>query len=125
MRALLFLILALSANAAQITLAWDRYPDAVEYLLWSGPASGDYNRAAFTTNTTITVTNLVAGQLYRFGLTAYSRTNASLTATLTAAPRDSILFLEWAPSATGPWQVKTSLVVVAEPGFYRGRLELR
>lgn len=113
------------ALAAQILLAWDPSPNAVEYLVWSGPASGDYDRATFTTNSTLVVSNLVAGKLYRFGLTAYTRDNGSDVASVTVLVFSG--FVQLSTSPQGPWtnyQYLTVPVQVVEPQrFVRVRLE--
>lgn len=112
-------------TAASVTLAWDGQPDATSYVVWCGPAGGDYDRAVLTTNATCQVANLQTGRLYRFGVTAHTRENGSDTVTIEATPRASLLVLEWAPTPDGPWTGKATNMVDAGPGFYRGRVEIR
>ena len=66
-------------NAAQnVTLAWDA-EGAVGYRLHCGTASGNYTQIQDVGNvTTATVSNLTAGQIYFFCVTAYNAVGESL-----------------------------------------------
>jgi hypothetical protein len=116
---------AASAFGGTIRVAWEPVADATEYLVWSGPAAGEYDRATFTTNTTFAVTNLASGQQYRLAVVAYSRNAASLPATLVARPLTARMYLEHSQGTMGPWTVVATNETDAAPGFYRGRVEIR
>ncbi len=55
-----------SANATSIRIAWDAAPDAQEYRIFYGAAGGKKDGVEWTSNTSLTVTNLRAGAAYEF-----------------------------------------------------------
>ena len=78
--ALLFLLILISARvfAGGATLAWDpvNSPSLVGYMVYYGPAAGNYTSSIDVGNTTTyTVPNLVEGSTYHFAATAYDATH--------------------------------------------------
>jgi len=120
----ILIAVCLSGFSASIKIAWDPYPEAVEYVLFTGSAPTNYDRVQFVTNATCTVTNLEAGRAYHFKLYALTYTNGSEPAFLTAAPRLATFWLEYSETPNGPWIAQASNRVDAAPGFYRGRLTI-
>jgi hypothetical protein len=76
-----------AANAANVTLAWDAESGVAGYRLHYGTSSGSYTQSSDVgTNTTATVSNLTAGQMYYFVVTAYN------SAGLESQPSDQVSF---------------------------------
>src|SRR5271167_3664983 len=68
------LLVAVRAFADSVTLAWDAVsdPSVTGYMVYSGPAAGDYTSSIAVGNTTsYTVSNLVEGTTYHFAATSY------------------------------------------------------
>ena len=116
--------------AASVRLEWESVGDAVEYVVFTGPATGGYERAEFVRRSAEgypvghTVTNLDARRPYRFAVVAYTRENGSEPAEL--ALREEVLWIEEAESLAGPWRVVGSNVLVRSAEgqrWYRGRME--
>jgi PKD repeat protein len=71
------LLVAGSAFAGGVTLAWDAVndPSVVGYKVYSGPAAGNYTSSIAVGNTTsYTESNLAEGATYHFAATAYDAT---------------------------------------------------
>src|SRR5215471_16023451 len=71
------LLVAASTSAGQVTLAWDaaRGSGLAGYRLYYGTSSRTYTTSiSVGLQTSYTVTNLTAGQLYYFAVTAYDGT---------------------------------------------------
>jgi hypothetical protein len=68
---LFVLLLRLPASAPNVTLAWDPSPDpwVNAYRLYIGDAPRHYTNSILTTNTVVTVSNLLASQTYYFAAT--------------------------------------------------------
>ena len=65
-----------SANATQITLAWDQSDGAAGYKIYSGTTSNSYQWAADVGNvTSYTTADLTDGYTYYFAATAYDETS--------------------------------------------------
>jgi hypothetical protein len=113
--ALLFVsLLTSAATGASVTLAWDASAGAVDYVVWSGPVGRDYDRAAITTNTTHTVTNLASGA-YRFAVWYCNGTSGSEIAEVTAVVRPITFWLEKSSTLDGPWRaIHTNTTEVVE-----------
>lgn len=70
--ALVVLLFAFSTNAADITLKWDASPvedKVLGYCFYQSTGTNAFQKIAFTTNTTITLTNYIPAQ-YRWKVTA-------------------------------------------------------
>ena len=70
----LLLLMAARAFAGGVTLAWDpvNSPSLVGYMVYYGPAAGNYTSSIDVGNTTsYTVSGLVEGTTYHFAATAY------------------------------------------------------
>ena len=69
---LLLLLVAARALAAGVSLAWDPVTNASGYMVYYGPAAGNYPTKMNVGNTTThTLTTLVEGSTYHFVVTAY------------------------------------------------------
>ncbi len=69
---LLLLLVAARALAAGVGLAWDPVTNASGYMVYYGPAAGNYPTKINVGNTTThTLTTLVEGSTYHFVVTAY------------------------------------------------------
>ena len=69
---LLLLLVAARALAAGLGLAWDPVTNASGYMVYYGPAAGNYPTKINVGNTTThTLTTLVEGSTYHFAITAY------------------------------------------------------
>ena len=69
---LLLLLVAARALAAGVGLAWDPVTNASGYMVYYGPAAGNYPTKIDVGNTTThTLTTLVEGSTYHFVVTAY------------------------------------------------------
>jgi PKD repeat protein len=74
---LLLLLVAARALAAGVGLAWDPVTSASGYVVYYGPAAGNYPSRIDVGNTnTYTVTSLVEGATYHFAVTAYDGSHA-------------------------------------------------
>jgi len=130
--ALLCLTVA-SAWAGNVTLQWDANTNATVagYTVHLGGAPGVYTNHIFTTNTTLTLSNLAAGTYF---VAASTRDTNGLDGDLTApisfylAPAPSgfriRLSLQAAVDPAGPWVEMPGLFAVIDPlelkQFYRG-----
>lgn len=74
---LAFLCILPSLLASSVTLTWYPSPSSsiMGYIVYSGTASGNYtNKIDVGNNTTVTLSNLVAGSTYYFVVTCYNAT---------------------------------------------------
>src|SRR4051812_48223353 len=62
-----------STPAATLTVAWDASISAnvVGYKVYYGPASRNYTNSVSTSATSLSISNLIDGQMYYFAATAY------------------------------------------------------
>jgi len=90
---LLLLLVAARALAAGVGLAWDPVTNASGYMVYYGPAAGNYPTKIDVGNTTVrTVANLTDGATYHFAVTAYDASHkesgfsSDVTTTVPAGP---------------------------------------
>ena len=71
--ALLATLAITSTPAATLTVAWDASTSAniAGYKVYYGPATRNYTNSVSTTGTSLSISNLIDGQMYYFAATAY------------------------------------------------------
>jgi PKD repeat protein len=99
------LLLAVRAFAGSVTLAWDPVssPALSGYMLYYGPAAGNYTSKVDVGNTTMrTLANLTDGATYHFAVTAYdaSRTESGFSNDATATIPSGAPVANFTASAT-------------------------
>lgn len=103
-----------------IRLAWNPVTNAFVYNLYWGVASRVYTNRVTVTSTNAAVTNLVAGTLYYFAVTAVNAVGLESVYSEETAnwPRTNlVLTLQpgTAPTAAGPWVAIGSPIVMTNP----------
>ena len=101
----LLLLVTTRAFAGQATLAWNPVtsPSLAGYIVYYGPAAGNYPSKIDVNNTTSSiVSNLVEGATYHFAVTAYdaSHTESALSADVSATIPYSLPIANFSASTT-------------------------
>lgn len=136
------LLSVLATAAASVTLAWDSNSETnlIGYRLYSGTATRTYSRvdSVAAPITTVTLTNMVAGQRYFFAATAvvagglesdYSSEIAYLIPVTAPQSLRIVITLQGAQIIDGPWSDLWStnqqvVLTVPATGYIRTKLDI-